>query len=627
LDVWGRLKLLVNNYTYYYARIFYVPYLKVYNEFKQTIEQVKKQQSKVFIEDINEKLAQYLVKDIVPDVYLRLGDTIFHYLIDEFQDTSPVQWYNLLPLVENSVSQEGSLFVVGDTKQAIYVFREADYHIMKAVETQNPFPSASHSVSELNKNYRSRQGIIDFNEEVFKNKVVEQGYEMPARESELLFWTQVSEKKDEHKGVVAITILDKDEDKLPERSKVQELITDLRTRGYRYRDIAVLTPRNEDVVRVTTWLNEKEIPFISLSSLDIRRRKITGEIMAVLSFLDSPLDDLSLAVFLLGSIFEKTLQQSRDKNISKINKKDLHVFLFNHHKKEPLYKSFQKEFTPVWEEYLAPLFKSAGYLPLYELVTEIFRSFKIFENLPEEEATLCRILEVIKDFEGEDANSLKSFIRTAEEEPDESRWNMDVPEGTDAVKVMTVHKAKGLGFPVVISLLYNETLHRGFPFIVEESGDKISFLKINEKIAAKNKDYQSLYNKEKVKEEVNSLNKLYVGFTRAEKEMYILGIKGKGDKYPFEILPTDKYPGGTGLKPGKIEKDKPDSNQEESPASIGVYHLAQVDKIKTDTPDIYKPQAFNLEETRRGDLIHAILARIDYLDKDGKLGEDNINSV
>jgi ATP-dependent exoDNAse (exonuclease V) beta subunit len=132
------------------------------------IEVTKRRQGKIFIEDINRNLAEYLSAEMVPDVYFRIGETIFHFLIDEFQDTSPIQWRNLFPLLENSLSQQGSAFVVGDTKQAIYGFRDADYTIMKAFESRNPFPSAEYSVQELEVNYRSLQRILEFNDKVFK---------------------------------------------------------------------------------------------------------------------------------------------------------------------------------------------------------------------------------------------------------------------------------------------------------------------------------------------------------------------------------------------------------------------------------------------------------------------------
>ena len=100
-------------------------------------------------------MLEYLNEEIVPDIYFRMGETIYHFLIDEFQDTSLIQWHNLFPLFENSLSQGGSLFVVGDTKQAIYGFRNADYTIMKEYERTNPFPSAAHYVKELTTSRRS----------------------------------------------------------------------------------------------------------------------------------------------------------------------------------------------------------------------------------------------------------------------------------------------------------------------------------------------------------------------------------------------------------------------------------------------------------------------------------------
>ena len=157
VGMWQELAQLIVCYTVIFTRSRCMPYVKAYQSFRSTVEMAKRQQGKVFIEDINMHLAQYLSSAIVPDVYFRIGETIYHFLIDEFQDTSPIQWQNLYPLIENSLSQGGSLFVVGDTKQAIYGFRNADYAIMKGVEQVNPFPSAEHAVKELEINYRSRK--------------------------------------------------------------------------------------------------------------------------------------------------------------------------------------------------------------------------------------------------------------------------------------------------------------------------------------------------------------------------------------------------------------------------------------------------------------------------------------
>jgi ATP-dependent exoDNAse (exonuclease V) beta subunit len=113
VGMWSEVGDLIRRYALIYARSCFVPYLKVYEQFSRVIEVTKRRQGKVFIEDINRNLDEYLTCEIVPDVYFRIGETIFHFLIDEFQDTSPVQWRNLFPLIENSLSQKGSALLSG----------------------------------------------------------------------------------------------------------------------------------------------------------------------------------------------------------------------------------------------------------------------------------------------------------------------------------------------------------------------------------------------------------------------------------------------------------------------------------------------------------------------------------
>ncbi|MFQ5561465.1 MAG: UvrD-helicase domain-containing protein, partial [Nitrospinota bacterium] len=149
LDKWATLNSLVSRLAILYSRLYYFPYLKTLNSFSPFLENIKRREGKIFIEDVTLKLSEFISQSIVPDIYFKIGETVYHYLMDEFQDTSPLQWNNLLPLIQNPISQGGTLFAVGDTKQAIYLFRDADYRIMKGFETTNPFPSAAHLVREL----------------------------------------------------------------------------------------------------------------------------------------------------------------------------------------------------------------------------------------------------------------------------------------------------------------------------------------------------------------------------------------------------------------------------------------------------------------------------------------------
>jgi ATP-dependent exoDNAse (exonuclease V) beta subunit len=590
---WEKAGQWIRRYVSWHAKSYFMPYLRLFEAFGDSIERVKRQQGKVFIEDINRRLGEYLDASIVPDIYFRLGETLFHFLIDEFQDTSPIQWRNLLPLIENSLAQTGSLFVVGDTKQAIYGFRDADYTIMRDCEFRNPFPSAGHHILELSINYRSLPKILEFSGKVFREIAPNhEKYKEPAERSGLSEYTQ-RPRREMPPGYVEVEVFDRNDEAPPERRKIQALVEELVRRGYRRRDIAILAGRNEDVVKTTTWLNEKDIPFISYSSLDIRRRKVTGEIISLLSFLDSPPDDLSFATFILGDVFERTLLRVH----GAFQRDRIHSFLFRNRDRGPLYKAFQSEYGDLWEQYFSEIFRSSGYLPLYDLATEVLSVFRVFEWMPEEEATFARILETIKGFERTGCNNLRDFLRFAgEEEAGEKEWRLDVPREVDSVRVMTVHKAKGLGFPVVIALLYGER-NRGFDYIIHRKGNEASLLKINRAIAEADPFLEQLYEEEVLNERVNRLNSLYVEFTRAMRELYVVGVKRKED-FPFDLLPPLEYP----------PSDKPESLADVSPVieePLPLLHCPTLHRLAEDSG-----KRMTTEEQWRGDFIHRIFSYI-----------------
>jgi len=595
---WDVLGDQIKRYIELYGKTYYTPYLRAYEAFKDILEDVKRREGTIFINDINKKLSDYLNDEIVPDVYFRIGETIYHYLIDEFQDTSPIQWNNLFPLIENSLSQGGSFFTVGDTKQAIYGFRNTDYGIMKGLESKNPFSSALHNVKELEVNYRSVEGVVNFSKAFFQKVVANHDkYREPAGRSGLIDYEQKVKEDRKGTGYVEVIRCEKKDDEIVEKKKIQDLVRELTKRGYAYSNIALLAYRNEDVVNITTWLNEVDVPFISYSSLDIRTRKLTAEIVALLTFLDSPPDDLSFAGFILGEIFRKVLEA--DEKVFHLE--ELHQFLFRNRKNAPLYKAFQQEFPKLWEVYFEELFKSTGYLPLYDLVSEIYRIDRVFDHFREEEATLVKILEVIKNFEGEGRNNPGDFLRYAfDEEGGDSDWTIDVPAGIDAVKVMTIHKAKGLGFPVVILLMYEETT-RGFKYILDGETEGVHLLKINKKISEASLFLEEKYGEERLKDLVNKLNTLYVGFTRAEDELYVIGVQAKRNQFPIDLLQTLDSQIGSKNAPRPHASG---TTQED----LKLYHHSG-----PLTMPFAAIEELNLEERQRGEFIHRVLYFVDDL--------------
>ena len=606
---WGLLGQKIRQYIELYARTYYGPYLRTYEVFKNILDEVKKTESRIFINDINKKLSDYLDREIVPDVYFRIGETIYHYLIDEFQDTSPIQWSNLFPLIENSLSQGGSLFAVGDTKQAIYGFRDADYGIMRGLVSKNPFSSARHTVKELEINYRSLEKVVDFSKTFFRSMVAgHEKYREAAGRSGLLDYEQRVREDRKGSGCVEVIQCERRDDEPVEKEKIQTLIRELCGRGYAHSDIAVLTYRNEDVVSVTAWLNEIGVPFLSYSSLDIRRRKLTAEIVALLTFLDSPPDNLSFAGFIVGDIFRSVLERDGET----LALKELHQFLFRNRKRGPLYKAFQSEFRRLWDAYFEGLFKATGYLPLYDLVSEVFRTYSVFDHFSEEEATLVKILEVIKNFEGEGRNNPGDFLRYASDaEAGELDWTINVPAGIEAVKVMTIHKAKGLGFPVAILLIYGD-ISRGFKYILDESERGAHLLRITRRIAEASPFLERRYGEERAKELVNKLNTLYVGFTRAEDELYIIVVAGKRNQFPIDLL--QEAPAATGPK-------KPPRGRSTRASQEGFrpYHHRNVIRLP-----FTAARELHSGERLRGEFIHRVLSFVDTLDDEIETRLDRI---
>jgi ATP-dependent helicase/nuclease subunit A len=600
LEKWEGLGERIRSYTRHHALWYYFPYLKVYQAFQGVLETIKREGGVIFIDDLNKTLSDYLDRHIVPDIYFRIGETVYHYLIDEFQDTSPLQWKNLFPLVENSLAQGGSFFAVGDTKQAIYGFRNADYRIMKSLESENPFPSSRHQIEELDVNYRSGEKVVQFNKAFFRETIPShEAYGEAAARSGLLDYEQRVKKGNEDSGYVELMVCSKDEEACPEKAHLERILGDLQKRGFRYSDIAVLTFKNEEVVNVTTWLSEMGVPFLSYSSLDARTRKLTAEILFLLTFLDSPPDDLSFGGFLLGECFRRTMDAGEASAL--LGK--LHAFLFENRTRAPLYKAFQEVFPGLWARYFERLFRAAGYLPLYDLVSEIYTTFDLFQNFKDEEATLTKILEAIKKFEGRGNNHPGDFLRAAsDQETGESDWNIDIPAGVEAVKVMTIHKAKGLGFPVVIALLYEEQ-SRGFKYVAREEHEGVVLLKINQKIAEAGPSLNDAYQEERMKEMVNRLNTLYVGFTRPLSELYVIGVTGKRNQFPAPLL-----------KECQFSCERKESHTPALgcvlPSCLPICHQ----ETRSDLTCVSPGGEINLDERRRGEFIHAALAFIDFLD-------------
>ncbi|HEX9615200.1 MAG TPA: UvrD-helicase domain-containing protein, partial [Bacteroidota bacterium] len=378
----GEIGALRSELMVLHAREYFQPYIKTHRLLQHAIDDVRRRRGEVDLGDLILKLAQFIEAGNVPDLYFSIGERIYHYLIDEFQDTSPIQWKTLRPLIDNSLSEGGSLFVVGDTKQSIYGFRGADWRIMNALAAQREFASAPTEVHPLPVNYRSAGRILEFVRNVFQRNVPLRVLDGAERISGLSTFRQEARKEAKDAGYVECTVITGETDERPEKDLILNTVAQCLRRGFVCRDIAILTPENEDVVKVSGWLNEAGHEFIPFSTLDIRTRKVVGEILMFLKFLDSPLDDLAFASFVLGDIVRARVERD-----GVGAEEHVREFILEHHRagtRRPLYAVFKDRFPDFWKRYIEQLFNLTGYLPLYDLITHVYKSFDVFSLVPAE---------------------------------------------------------------------------------------------------------------------------------------------------------------------------------------------------------------------------------------------------
>ncbi|MEO0225921.1 MAG: UvrD-helicase domain-containing protein, partial [candidate division WOR-3 bacterium] len=488
LELCKGLNKIVEEITELYAISRFHHFGRIYKKFKDFLEQAKRQTETIHFDDINKKLARYLRREIVPEVFYRLGTMLYHFLIDEFQDTDRVQWANMKFLLDEAFAKGGSLFAVGDLKQAIFMFRKADYRIMRrlirAIEGQSEYevyqlPGSvreNSRVRRLRNNYRFGSVILNYVDGIFKNKLAKQiGTDFLEADLTCLT-TYVQESADRYRprdrgqGYVKAMVVEKGKDQEPERDVLYGILNDILKR-FRPGRVAILTKRNREVERIVEWLSEKSIPTASFSSLDIRKRKIIMEIVNLLQFLDSPIDNLSFATFLAGDIFISAACSYRQP-VDRTQILDL-IFQWNRDGRDYLYKWLKEKsnIKDLWMLLFEEIFNRVGYLPLYDLASLIFKKFRVFENFQAEAGFLIKFLDAIVNFESNGINDIKGFIKMVGDDNRESSiMSVLLPDYIDAVKVMTFHKAKGLGFPVVINMIYEITDDRDSIYFHKEDG-------------------------------------------------------------------------------------------------------------------------------------------------------------
>lgn len=448
--------------------------LGVAAELSRTFEQLMKEKNVLCIDDSNVLLKNIIDGSDAPFVYEKLGVRYEHFLLDEFQDTSRVQWQNFFPLLQNSESQGGENLIVGDVKQSIYRWRGSDW---KLLDETIPSEFEGHRQTVLDTNYRSLSNIVEFNNEFFKTAAqvldrmdgIEEDGPMAGIYADV---AQKVAKKDKPGGDVRLTFCAKEQ----ELQEVLNGIGRAREAGARLSEIAVLVRSNASGESVANFLIENGIPVVTDDSLKVKNALTVRRLVSLMAYMDNPQD--TVAGYLAGMLEVKLPE---------------------------------------------------GCASLTDIVESLFRSICEGDKEQVWKGELLHVqsfMDCLQDYVSSNGNSLRGFLRHWEEKDP----SISSPSSGDSVRVMTIHKSKGLDFPYVIIpfaeniTLYKTDSHWCAPALegtaLEGVAEGVYDVSLSSSSASTL--FAEEYAKESFLQHVDNINTIYVAMTRAALGMHII---------------------------------------------------------------------------------------------------------
>ncbi len=467
----------------------------------------------------------------VEETLFLLGNDTRHMLIDEFQDTSDEQWLALSYLVTEALSKGGSFTWVGDVKQSIFSWRggnpELFDHLLapssplvKLVQSQ-----ACHAES-LPYNWRSAKAVIDFNNSLYAPlEDVQACQELlagslpkelprPLLQEAALSLAQgfcghaqkVPEGKPLPPGHVELSLVTSE---TAQQAIFARLSHWHRTRPWS--QMLILVRKNREAMELAQSLLAQGVPVVTENSLLLAQQSLVIQSLAFLRFLLLD-DELAFFTVLSGEIFGELKDVKGSFSCEK---------LYDHHLSQnqgSLRDAFEELWPHLWQKYFAGFTRSAALLSPYDLISEWYQFLGVFERFPHERIFTRRFLEILHTAEDEGAGTISAFLEYWENNHDEEKVPM--PENMDAVRIMTIHKAKGLEAPCVLFLWKMSPLSAREELIFHDTAEGRLATLINKN--AGDPYYRSL-----LRDCKETINLLYVATTRAREELCLLRCQQK----------------------------------------------------------------------------------------------------
>lgn len=555
--------------------------LGVAEELRSAWTQIQKEKNILSLDDSNTLLRQLIDGTDAPFIYEKMGVRYENFLLDEFQDTADIQWENFRPLLLNSESAGFSSMVVGDVKQSIYRWRGSDWDLLGS-RLEQEFRDVQ--VRVLDGNYRTCREIVEFNNAFFPFAAEQLDQllgEDPAKSGSLSdLYKDVRQKvctRDTAPGSVEVLFT---EDQMGE---VLQTLQEVRERGGEWADIAILVRGNAEGAAVAAALVEQGIPVVSDDSLFVKSSVTVRRLVSQLSLVDAPAaqDKPGVATYLARS---------------------LSVNIPEH------------------------------YHSLVDLCEGLLRDLRqadpdMFEaEIPYIQA----FMDYLQDWVSTGGNQLHAFLRNWED----AQPKIASPQSGSAVRVMTIHKSKGLEFPfVIVPFAEKVTLYRpstcwchpaveGTP--LEAEADGVYRVKLDGNAA--DSLFSEQYLRERKLAAIDNLNVLYVALTRARCGLKVIAAPPpkKAGEYKnlsqvlYAFVGTPDYKVGTPydfhtLRRPESEEKPLEADYESFPADSGKRLKFSPEAADYFGPDgSFGPQA---SIRIRGNVLHGILGRIDTSDQ------------
>ncbi len=493
--------------------------LAVLNNINLELETIKEENNIRLNAEFNQLISDNIKDQPTPFIYEKIGQRFQHYFIDEMQDTSVLQWQNLIPLIGEALAQKNSsLILVGDGKQAIYRWRggKAEQLIDLSSESKSSF-HVDKEIKILSTNYRSFSEIINFNNSFFKH--VSKFINNKSYKNLYLEGNNQLEN-DKKGGYVSITFLDKEDIKDEANSKYQktvlEKINKLLKEGFELNEICVLTRKRKEGVKIASYLSQNGINIVSSETLLLRNSPKVCFIIDVLKIIQSPFNEevrFEILNFLYNHLHIKT---------------PIHTFISKHIKAD--FNSLLNSLKEYEVLFNLIIFNKVSF---YEKIEEIIRGFKLSST---SDAYLQFFLDLIIEQQAK-GSDIDEFLEFWDVKKDD--LSMSISENTNAVQIMTIHKSKGLEFPVVIFPctidIYRQISPKSWLDELPEDykGFKELLVDYGKNLKATGERGLQIYNRQREELELDSFNLLYVALTRAVEQLFIItenSISSKGEE-------------------------------------------------------------------------------------------------